>query len=138
MSIGRPARFPATLTRPRVADADTAWRMLSELHKAEQEHFIVFDLDTRLRLIAKRVVFVGSLSGVEVHPREVFRGAIQNGAAKIIIAHNHPSGDVTPSRMDFDLTARLKEVGTMVGIPILDHIVFAAGGYLSLSERGWL
>jgi DNA repair protein RadC len=74
---------------------------------------------------------------VEVHPREVFKPAIVNSASAIIVAHNHPSGDPSPSRQDVEMTERLREVGTLLGIPVLDHLVFASEGYVSLAERNW-
>lgn len=132
------SREPAPCARPRLASANDVWLQLSEFHAAAQEHFVVFDLDVRHRVIAKRVVHVGTLTGVEVHPREVFRAAIHNAAAAIIIAHNHPSGDVTASRQDLDITQRLKTTGELVGIPVLDHIVFSADGYQSFADRGWI
>ena len=79
----------------------------------------------------------GSLTGVEVHPRDVFRPLIRGAAAAVIFCHNHPSGDPAPSRQDVELTARLREVGELVGIPVLDHLVVGWEGYVSLAERGW-
>jgi DNA repair protein RadC len=83
------------------------------------------------------VVHIGTLSGVEVHPREVFKPAIVQSAAAIILAHNHPSGDPSPSRQDLEMTERLRQAGTLLGIAVLDHIVFAAEGYVSIAERDW-
>jgi DNA repair protein RadC len=102
------------------------------------EEFWVTGLDVRHRLIFEACIARGSLTGVEVHPREVFRPLIRAAAAAVIFCHNHPSGDPTPSRQDFDLTARLKEVGQLCGITVLDHVVVGADGYISLAERGWL
>jgi DNA repair protein RadC len=79
----------------------------------------------------------GSLTGVEVHPRDVFRVLIKAGAAAVIFCHNHPSGDPSPSMQDIELTTRLREVGDMCGITVLDHVVVGASGYASLAERGW-
>ena len=111
---------------------------MRDLHVAQQEHFVCFDLNVRHRVIARRTVGIGSICGVEVHPREVFRQAIVNGAAAVILVHNHPSGDPTPSRQDVDLTARLREVGDLVGITVLDHVIVAAEGcWASMAERGW-
>ena len=88
--------------------------------------------------VAEACIARGSLTGVEVHPREVFRPLIRASAAAALLCHNHPSGDPSPSRQDLELTARLKEVGELCGIAILDHVVVAAEGYTSLAERGWL
>jgi DNA repair protein RadC len=102
-----------------------------------QEHFIVFDLDVRHCIITRRTVHIGTLTGVETHPREIFRDAIRNAAATIIVAHNHPSGDLTPSTLDVELTRRLRSASELVGIPILDHLVVSAEGYCSFAERDW-
>jgi DNA repair protein RadC len=110
---------------------------LVTIRKADREHFVVFDLDVRHRIIARRVVHIGTLSGVEVHPREVFRDAVVNAAAAIILAHNHPSGDPTPSRQDLEITARLRQVGELLGITVLDHVIVACDGFISLAERDW-
>jgi DNA repair protein RadC len=84
-------------------------------------------------VIAKRIVGIGTICGVDVHPREVFRQAIVNGAAAVILAHNHPSGDPSPSRQDIELTKRLREVGELVGITVLDHVVVAEHGFNSMA-----
>jgi DNA repair protein RadC len=134
-----PVSSPATTsTKRRLASSTDVWAEMAQVRSATQEHFVVYDLDVRHRIIATRIVHVGTLTGVETHPREVFRGAILNAAAAVILAHNHPSGDPTPSRQDLDLTRRLKEVGELCGIPVLDHVVVATEGFTSLAERGWL
>lgn len=127
------ARSPTVIRRGvRIGHASDVHRYLVEERAADREHLIILDLDARHRLIAKRVVHIGTLTGVECHPREVFRQAIVNGAAAIIVAHNHPSGDPTPSRQDIELTQRLREVGELVGIPVLDHVVIADDGFISV------
>jgi DNA repair protein RadC len=124
---------------PVLGNAADAWTKLHPWLAEEREHFIVFYLNVRHRLIGEPYILsIGSISGVEVHPREVFREAIVRGASAVIFAHNHPSGDVTPSRQDTELTSRLRQVGELCGISVLDHLVFSAGGWLSMSERGWL
>ena len=96
----RPQSDPqiARSTRPRLASAQDVYAALADIRTEDREHFIVFDMDVRHRVIARRIVHIGTLTGVEVHPREVFKPAIINSAAAIIIAHNHPSGDPSPSR----------------------------------------
>jgi DNA repair protein RadC len=128
---------PTTLVRKRLACATDVWADLIHVRAIMQEHFVVYDLDVRHRVIAMRIVHVGTLTGVEVHPREVFRGAILNSAAALVLAHNHPSGDPSPSRQDLELTGRLREVGELCGITVLDHVIVAADGFTSLAERGW-
>ena len=120
------------------AAADVFAHYRARLGSATTEEFWVLGLDVRHRLIFEACVARGSLTGVEVHPREVYRPLIRAAAAAVIFCHNHPSGDPTPSRQDFELTARLKEVGALCGITVLDHVVVAADGHVSLAERGWL
>lgn len=106
---------------------------------ADRESFYALYLDVRGALIGFETVATGGLAGVEVHPREVFRGAILAGAFGVIVAHNHPSGDSTPSKDDLALTRRLKEAGDIVGIPLYDHIIVADGApYHSIAGTGAL
>lgn len=104
----------------------------------DQEVFTVLALDTKNKVIAKSEMFKGSLNASVVHPREVFRFALQKGAASIVVSHQHPSGDPTPSREDIEVTNRLKEVGKMVGIECLDHIIIGDGKFISLKEKGYM
>jgi DNA repair protein RadC len=101
-----------------------------------QEVFLVIGIDVRNAMLEVVEVARGSVSGVEVHPREVFRPLVRMAAAAAVVVHNHPSGDPTPSQEDLDLTRRLREVGLLVGIPILDHVVIASKGFQSIAE--WL
>ena len=104
----------------------------------EVERFHVFCLDARHRLRRAHVVSVGTLTASLVHPREVFRVAVREAAAAILLAHNHPSGDPTPSAEDAAVTRRLTDVGRVLGIRVLDHVIVAAGGYYSFREAGRL
>ncbi|MFT7824849.1 MAG: DNA repair protein RadC [Sulfurimonas sp.] len=117
--------------------ADVHRELASYVYK-KQEHFIVMTLDGANHIIEKRVVFVGTLNQSLVHPREVFSDAICDRAASIIIAHNHPSGQLTPSEADRRVTQRLKEVSKMVGIELLDHVIISKEGYFSFDEEGVL
>ena len=110
----------------------------ARLANSASEEFWVIGLDVRHRLIFESCVARGSLTGVEVHPREVYRPLIRAAAAAVIFCHNHPSGDPSPSRQDIELTNRLKEVGTLCGIAVLDHVVVGAEGFVSFVERGWI
>ncbi len=94
-----------------------------ELAKSPNEKFVVLALDTKHKFIGMHVVTEGTLDASLVHPREVFRVPIILNAASVLLVHNHPSGDVTPSREDFAVTERLKKAGEIVGIQVLDHIV---------------
>ena len=99
-----------------------------------QETFWMVALDVRNTMIDAVDVARGSLTSVEVHPREVFRAAIRVAAAGIVLVHNHPSGDPTPSADDIALTRRLKHDGDMIGIPVVDHVVIGSNGYRSIVE----
>jgi DNA repair protein RadC len=103
-----------------------------------QEHFICISLNGAHEVIAVRVVSVGLVNRTMVHPREVFADAITDRAAAVIVAHNHPSGSVTPSGEDRAITRRLEEAGNTLGIPVLDHVIFAATGHYSFLENGGL
>jgi DNA repair protein RadC len=109
---------------------------LAEWREARREHFVAFDLNARHQLIARRLVSVGSLSASIVHPREVFQPAVAASAAGLIVAHNHPSGDPEPSPEDVAVTRRLREAGELLGIELVDHVVVAGRGYVSLKARG--
>lgn len=104
----------------------------------KQEHFHCLYLNTKNQVIHERTVFIGSLNASIVHPREVYKEAFKHSAASIIVAHNHPSGDPTPSREDIDVTKRLIEVGEVMGIECLDHIVVGDDRYISLKEKGYI
>lgn len=110
--------------------------LLADIASEKREHFVVLLLNARNQVLRKELVSLGSLSASIVHPREVFLPAVTSSAASIILCHNHPSGDVTPSRDDVDLTRRLVEAGRIMGIEVLDHIIVSDSDFLSLRERG--
>lgn len=99
------------------------WTRCKGYRNKMQEHFIVFTLDASHRVINRHLISIGTLTESLVHPREVFRPAIIDYAAAIVVAHNHPSGDPMPSREDKQVTIRLRAAGKIIGIPMLDHIV---------------
>ena len=100
--------------------------------------FITLLLDTKLRVIKKLTVSTGSVNQSIVHPREVFSPAIKESASAIIVIHNHPSGDPSPSPQDLKLTDRLVQTGEIIGIEVLDHLIIGDGKYLSFAEQGLL
>ncbi len=105
----------------------------------DREEFIVLLLDTRYRVIGVHSVALGTLSLCIVHPREVYKAAILSNACAIVLAHNHPSGDATPSKEDLDITKRLTEAGRLLGISVLDHVIIGAErSYYSLADNGRL
>jgi DNA repair protein RadC len=105
-----------------------------EMGSLKQEHFLVVFLNTKNHIIGYRPLFIGGLDRSIVHPREVFKHAINHSAARIVVVHNHPSGDVTPSENDWNVTQVLEEAGQTMGIPLLDHIIISERGYTSLRE----
>jgi len=109
---------------------------LREDFKAEKrECFGVVYLSTKNKAIHSEVVSIGTLNASIVHPREVFRPAILRSSNSVIVVHNHPSGDPTPSNDDIELTKRLVEAGKILGIELLDHVIVGNGGFVSLKER---
>jgi DNA repair protein RadC len=114
---------------------DVAAEVRSQLKGKKKEHFLVLCLDTRNRLINRKLVSMGSLDTSIVHPREVFNEAVSSCAASVIFAHNHPSGDPEPSKEDVELTKRLAKAGEIMGIDVLDHIIICDKSYVSLKAR---
>jgi DNA repair protein RadC len=114
------------------------WESLKDLRDNKKEHFIVFYLDTRNQEIQREIISIGILNANLIHPREVFEPAIRENAAQIIIAHNHPSGEVTPSDEDLAVTKRLIAAGKILGIEITDHVIVSKNAYLSFKCEGLL
>lgn len=110
-------------------------KVVSDLAQERQEHFVALLLDAHHCLTARKTISIGSLTAAIVHPREVFAPAILASAASLIVVHNHPSGDPEPSEEDVSLTRRLVEVGELVGIAILDHVIVASRGIVSFRAR---
>lgn len=120
-----------TVTHP-----DTVAKIFSDLKFKEFEVFEVLYLSTKNKVLARKEIFKGSLNTCVVHPREIFKEAIRHSAAAIICVHNHPSGIPVPSEEDLLVTERLKEVGEVVGIEVLDHIIIGMNEYHSMKIKG--
>lgn len=140
-----PAFYVAEVTRRRyrgkapkpVRGPDDVVALIGRKLRAEsREHFLVLLLNARHECVAVETISIGSLNASIVHPREVFRPAVLAAAASIIVAHNHPSGDPEPSEEDLSITRRLAQVGELLGIGLLDHLILATRGVVSLRERG--
>ena len=125
-----------TYSVSRITSASDVYHALAEYSTKMQEHFMMITLDGASKVIEQRVIHIGTLNQGLVHPREVFRPAILDNAAGIIIAHNHPSGTLEASRADIQITERLKEVAKLVGIELLDHVIISKNGYYSFSDEG--
>jgi DNA repair protein RadC len=122
---------PEALCNPlEVADKCRSFR------KTKKEHFVVFFLDTHHNIIGRETVSVGTLNTSLVHPRECYRTAILKNSAAVIFAHNHPSGSLEPSLEDVAVTKRLVEVGKLIGIEVLDHVIVTSHSHKSLKEAG--
>ncbi|WP_053219026.1 RadC family protein [Virgibacillus senegalensis] len=117
---------------------DGAEYIMEEMRSLNQEHFVCLFLNTKNQILHRQTIFIGSLNASIVHPREVFREAVKRSAASIICAHNHPSGDPSPSQEDIQVTKRLSECGKMIGIELLDHLVIGDRKFVSLKEKGYL
>jgi DNA repair protein RadC len=137
LELGR--RFGARRLRsgdPVRGPADVFRHFHPRLRDARHERFLLVLLDGRHRMLRDVVISQGTLTASLVHPREVFRPALREAAAAVVLVHNHPSGDPTPSREDREITERLVAAGDLLGIPVLDHVVVAERGYASLREAG--
>lgn len=119
-----------------IREAEDALPFLQRISDKKQEYFLCLSLNGANEVIQSRVVTVGLLNSNQVHPREVFTDPIADRAAAVIVAHNHPSGVLEPSREDVELTKRLVQAGRLLGIEVLDHIIVSDRGYLSLKGKG--
>lgn len=111
---------------------------MEEMRHRQEECFITAFIDAKCKMTDYQMISKGSLTASIVHPREVYKAAIMKSAHSIIVLHNHPSGDPTPSTEDIHITKRLKSVGEIVGIPLLDHIIIGDGIYKSLKEESYI
>jgi DNA repair protein RadC len=131
-------RYRGRVPRPVRGPDDVVALVGKRLRGESREHFVTILLNARHEALAVETVSIGSLNASIVHPREVFRPAVLVAAAAIIVAHNHPSGDPEPSEEDLNITRRLAEVGELLGIGVIDSLVIAKRGVVSLRERGLL
>ncbi len=118
------------------APEDAAGLVMEEMRYLDREHFNAILLNTKNQVIDIDKVSIGTLNSSAVHPRELFRNAVRKSAATIILVHNHPSGNSEPSREDIEITKRVKDVGDIIGIEVLDHIVIGDGNFASFKAKG--
>lgn len=111
---------------------------MEELRHEEKETVLLLSLDTKLHLLNQTILSIGTLQASLVCPREVFLQALKSNAASIVLLHNHPSGDPTPSKQDFAITEKMKEAGKLLDIPLIDHIIIGNGIYRSMKEDGFV
>lgn len=125
--------------QPQFESPDSVYQYVRlEIRDAKREIFMSLMLDGKKKLIRQEHISKGTLTSSLVHPREVFRPAIRSSAAALIFAHNHPSGDPSPSKEDIDITERLRDVGELIGIRVLDHIIVGDQTYTSLSQQNYV
>ncbi len=137
MEIGR--RFFITRTSDiTLRSSDQVYAQIKDMQNLRKEHLKGFYVNTRYRLIHEETISIGGLNSNIIHPREIFRPAIEYGAYAVIIAHNHPSGDKTPSKEDEKVTAILIKTGEILQIPLLDHLIIGQNGYTSFQKRSSL
>ena len=132
--LGRRACERPVASRP-IRGPEDVLAQVRDLPRARREHFVVLLLNARHELQCRETVSIGSLNASIVHPREVFLPAILHSAASVVLVHNHPSGDPEPSEEDLNITRRLVQVGDLVGIGVLDHVIVATRGIVSLKAR---
>lgn len=120
--------------RPIIDSPEKAVEQLTDIRDKKQEYFVCLTLDGANRLIAKRIITIGTLSASLVHPREVFAEAITDRAAGIVVAHNHPSGVLKATKADIETTERLKQSAELLGIHFVDHIIVTKTGFISVEN----
>ncbi|MBZ4687283.1 MAG: repair protein RadC [Clostridia bacterium] len=137
IELGRRIASTSEEARPKIScPEDVANLLLEEMRHLDREHFRCLSLNTKNYLLAIDSISIGSLNSSIVHPREVFKKAVIRSAAGVILVHNHPSGDPTPSGEDISVTKRLVHAGETLGIDVLDHLIIGDKRYISLKEKG--
>ena len=129
----RRVKNPCPIIKP-----DEAYELVKRYQNAKQEQFIVITLNGYHKPISVSLVSIGLVNRTIVHPREVFIRAIKDNASAIILCHNHPSGNLKPSPEDNEITDRIFDTGELIGIRVIDHIIFSKNGYASLRKDGYL
>lgn len=130
----KPIQDPKQVKGEAVKEPEDVYKVMRFLEKADREMLYALHLDAKNRIIAMELVSMGSLTSNLIHPREVFKGAILNNSASVILVHNHPSGAAEPSQEDLKRTEGLIKAGEMLGIPVIDHIVIGNGKYSSIKS----
>ncbi|NLV89837.1 MAG: DNA repair protein RadC [Tissierellia bacterium] len=136
IEIGKRINYLDALSKIKINEPSTIANLyMDEMRYLQKEHFRVVLLDTKNQIIVTEEISIGTLNASIVHPRDVFRAAIKRNANSIILIHNHPSGDPTPSNEDINITIRLLEAGNLIGIKVLDHIIIGDNKYISFKEK---
>lgn len=136
LELGKRLRRMGVFDKVRVTSPEVVANLVMEEMKfLQKEHFNIVILDTKNQIISIENISIGTLNASIVHPRDVYKAAIQKNGNAIILVHNHPSGDVTPSNEDINITKRLVEAGNLMGIKVLDHLIIGYETYLSMKEK---
>lgn len=133
--LGKRIHAEQVLDKNKLSSAEDIYLLLRPHLHPKKEQFMALFLDTRLNLLKIELISIGTLTSALVHPRELFKAAIQESTAHIILAHNHPAGDPTPSTEDINITKRLIKVAELIGIPILDHVIMGNDNQYSMREH---
>ncbi len=115
---------------------EKVFELCSDIRMSRKEHFVAFYLNSRNALISREIISLGTLDASLVHPREVFEPVLRHGAAAILLAHNHPSGDLNPSLEDEEVTRRLADISKIFGVEFIDHVIVTKSRFLSLKQSG--
>ena len=136
IEIGNRIGYREALDKIKISDPSTIANLfMGEMRYLQKEHFRVILLDTKNQIIVTEEISVGTLNASIVHPRDVFKVAIKRNANSVVLIHNHPSGDPTPSKEDINITNRLIEAGNLIGIKVLDHLIIGDNRYMSFKEK---
>lgn len=138
IGLGKSMKAERFKGKETITSSERAKQAFNHLRGLDQEHVAVAFLDTKNQIISKKTIFIGSLNSSVIHPREIFKQAVKVSAARIMVAHNHPSGHTDPSDADLNVTRRLSEAGELMGIELLDHIIVGDTDNLSLKEAGYM
>ena len=139
MELGRRRKDEEYKERVKIGSSNDIYQLVKpELMDLQKEEFWVILLNRANRLIKKEQISSGGVSGTVADPKIIFKAALDQYASSIILVHNHPSGNLKPSQADISLTKKMKEVGNLLEIPVLDHIIFSDQGYLSFADEGLL
>jgi DNA repair protein RadC len=136
--IGRRVFQAAQAEAPRVTCPAEVHAQVNDLRRMRREHLVGLYLDAQNMLITKETISIGSLNTTRTHPREVLHPAIRHLAVGLVLAHNHPSGNLQPSRDDVEFTRTIRKAAELMGFEVYDHLIVASGGYVSMKERGLL
>ncbi len=138
LELGKRVFSPEEITKTVIYTTQDAIALCRDIAKKKQEHMLVFYLNARHELIQKETIGMGSLNALVIEPKEIFSFALLSPCAEIIIVHNHPSGDFTPSEDDIRFTQRVQKAGEIMGIALVDHLILSPSGYFSFREEDYV